>query len=109
MGLNKGDLTDAQLAQLGIDRDTYLRNGIKYKAKATITVYPLDNNDDGSKYFSWQQGPKHDEDGAPHDSEQDVLNNFGQALDNGVGTIDFNVSWAPYLQGGTIYIPKVIV
>lgn len=41
-GLDKADLSDAQLAALGIDRDTYLRNGVKYKVTGNFDAY-LDN------------------------------------------------------------------
>ncbi|WP_277612436.1 Rib/alpha-like domain-containing protein [Lactobacillus agrestimuris] len=107
LGLTQPDaLTAEQLEKLGINRDTYLKDGVKYKAIATAIVQtedgfinlgnvPTFHNQDGSLNLNYFEN-----------ISQYLDDHFEENIDAGfdiVGSI-YKPSYAPYVEGKTIYI-----
>ncbi|WP_251717383.1 mucin-binding protein [Lactobacillus agrestimuris] len=109
IGLTQPDaLTPEQLAAMGISRDTYLKDNVKYKATATAVVQTADgylnlgnvptyHNPDGSLNLKYYQF-----------INQYIDDNFEQIFDAGydIEGVIYKPSYAPYIEGKTIYINK---
>lgn len=106
LGLDKLDLSDEQLKNLGLDRNTFLRNGVKYKAVASFEVFTLDG-----KHYTYSIKPFHTANGDLDERtgtavREKLLNDFDAIYNAGILDASYTARLAPYLQGKTIYINK---
>lgn len=99
--LDKSDLSDAQLKALDIDRDTYIRDGIKYKVTGTFDAY-LDN---GQTFVGLPFHVTHNADGSFHNLYYDDEYQINAVLMR-VHKFGFHYAYAPIVQGGIVYIQK---
>ncbi|WP_297953586.1 Rib/alpha-like domain-containing protein [uncultured Lactobacillus sp.] len=103
LGFNGRELSDEQLAKLGITKDTYVKDGIKYRATGSITIHDMDG--DSSKVDGIV--PLHHKDGSMYSNEELVSNiDWDYALDHEIEGADADYKYAPVAQGGVIYINK---
>ena len=109
LGYGEMELSDEQLAKLGLTRDTYIDNGVKYKAKGILDI-SLTN---GSTLHFDNVQPPHADNGSmldPNEVFNNIQNafitNWDQIYKYGIGDVDYTAYYVPYVDGKTIYINK---
>lgn len=103
LGLEGKELSDEQLAKLGITRDTYLKDGIKYRAAGGLTITDENKN----IYHVDNVFPIHHKDGSMYSNKELTSNiNWGYALDHDVANVYADYKYAPIAKGGVIYVNK---
>lgn len=112
LGFKSLELTDAQLAKLGLDKDTYLKNGVKYRAVGEVIA----GHFDGPTTIV-NVRPPHTANGDlmdPNKVYNYVINymskNFDGVADLEIDEnqgIDFTARLAPYVKGGMSILIKV--
>ena len=109
LGYGEMELSDEQLAKLGLTRDTYIDNDVKYKAKGILDI-SLTN---GSTLHFDNVQPPHADNGSmldPNEVFNNIQNafitNWDQIYKYGIGDVDYTAYYVPYVDGKTIYINK---
>ena len=107
LGFGKMELSDQQLAKLGLTRDTYNNNGVKYKAKGYLDIYFKDGNK-----LQINLQPPHADNGSmldPNVVYENIIKanntNWEQIQNVGLGEADFDYTayYVPYIEGGIVY------
>lgn len=105
LGFNGRELSDEQLAKLGITKDTYVKDGIKYRATGSITIHDMDG--DSSKVDGIV--PLHHKDGSMYSNEELVSNiDWDYALDHEIEELMQIISMHLLLKVGLSILIKVI-
>ena len=107
LGYGEMELSDEQLAKLGLTRDTYIDNDVKYKAKGILDI-SLTN---GSTLHFDNVQPPHADNGSmldPNEVFNNIQNafitNWNQIYKYGIGDVDYSAYYVPYVEGGTVYV-----